>query len=245
MSITPRDLLGNKKKLDKILDFEDIRLEDISIDDLSFNGNNYDSYINLNSFLHYVSSCQISDAFNSIAHRSGVISKLKSINNLKIWGKVFTCKTDSDDWGTITVAIDRAEPNDILLVDVNNMDAAIWGELASVSAMNMGIKATFVYGCVRDMDAILSIGYPIFACGFRPNAGKPLGLGKIDVELDLENIKINSGDFIFGDETGVVVIPEKFFNAVILQTFDIKLGEMKISDEINNGISLSHIVGLD
>ncbi len=245
MSITPRDLINNKKNSDKILAFNDICLDDVSIDDLSFNGDNYDNYIALNSFFNQVSSCQISDAFNLIARRSGVISKLKSINNLKVWGRVFTCKTTSDDWGTIAIGIDKAQVGDVLFVEVNNMDAAIWGELASVSAKNKGVKATFVYGCVRDMDALLYIDYPIFACGFRPNAGKSLGLGEFNIDLDLEDIKISPGDFIFGDETGVVVIPESFFKQVIVQTYDIKVGENDISNELKGGVSLSHIVGLD
>ncbi len=245
MSISPRDLLFNKKNLDQILAFDDICLDDVSIDDLSFNGDNYNNYIALNSFLNQVSSCQISDAFNAIAGRSAVISRLKSVNSLKVWGRVFTCKTTSDDWGTIAMGIDMARIDDVLFVEVNNMDAAIWGELASVSARNKGIKATFIYGCVRDMDALLYMDYPIFACGFRPNAGKPLGLGEFNIDLFLENIKISPGDFIFGDETGVVVIPERFFKSVISQTYDIKVGENNISHELDDGVSLSSIVGLD
>ena len=80
MSIKPQDLLNSKKDLEKKVKFENISLNNISIDDLSYNGNNYNQFINLNSFLENVSSCQISDAFNEIAHRSGVLYNLKSIN---------------------------------------------------------------------------------------------------------------------------------------------------------------------
>ena len=83
MSIKPQDLLKNKKDLKKQIKFEDISLDGITIDDLTFNGDNYKKYVHLNSFLNQVSSCQISDAFNEIAHKSGVLYKLKSVNNLK------------------------------------------------------------------------------------------------------------------------------------------------------------------
>ncbi len=136
MSIKPRDLLNNKKDLEKKVKFENISLKNISIDDLTYNGNNYNQYINLNSFLENVSSCQISDAFNEIAQRSGVLSNLKSINNLKTWVKITTSKTNSDDWGTIALAIDEANDGDVLLVETSDMDAAIWGELASTCAKN-------------------------------------------------------------------------------------------------------------
>lgn len=244
MSIKPQDLLKNKKDLEKKVKFEDISLNNISIDDLSYCGNNYNQYINLNSFLENVSSCQISDAFNEIAHKSGVLYNLKSINNLKTWGKITTVKTNSDDWGTITVAIDEANDGDVLLVETSDMDAAIWGELASTCAKNNGVKATLVYGCVRDLDALLSMDYPIFACGFRPNAGKPLGLGEINPNLELESMKISPGDFLYGDETGVVIIPKEFFTQVMEKTLEIKIKEKKISDMLNSGKSLSQVVGL-
>ena len=244
MSINPRDLL-NKKDLNKQINFDEIKLDNISIDDLNYLGDNYDNFINLNSLLNQVSSCQISDAFNEIAHRSGVISKIKSINNLKVWGRIFTSKTDSDDWGTITIAIDKASLGDVLFVEVSDMDASIWGELASVCAKNNGIKATVVYGSVRDLDAILTMDYPIFACGYAPNAGKPLGLGDIGIDLNIEGMKISQGDFIFGDETGVVIIPKQFFKDVMLETLKIKIKEQNIIDLINSGKSLSQIVGLD
>ncbi|MCR5025994.1 MAG: RraA family protein [Methanobrevibacter sp.] len=244
MSIKPQDLLNNKKDLDRLVEFENISLDDVTIDDLTFNGDNYAEYINLNSFLNSVSTCQISDAFNEIAHRSGVIYNLKSINNLKTWGRITTSKTDSDDWGTITLAIDEAREGDVLLIETSNMDAAIWGELASTCAKNNGVKATLVYGCVRDLDALLKMDYPIFACGYRPNAGKALGLGENNIDLELESMKISPGDFLFGDETGVVVIPKEFFTRVMIQTLEIKAKEKKITDMLNSGKSLSEVVGL-
>ena len=244
MSIKPQDLLNNKKDLEKRVKFEDISLNDISIDDLSYGGNNYNQYINLSSFLENVSTCQISDAFNEIAHRSGVLYNLKSINNLKTWGKITTVKTNSDDWGTITVAIDEANDGDVLLVETSDMDAAIWGELASTCAKNNGVKATLVYGCVRDLDALLTMDYPIFACGFRPNAGKPLGLGEINSDLVLESMKISPGDFLYGDETGVVIIPKEYFTKVMEKTLEIKIKEKNIVDILNSGKSLSQVVGL-
>ena len=244
MSIKPQDLLRKKKDLTKIKEFEDISLENTTIDDLVFNGKNYGAFVNLNSFLNHVSSCQISDAFNEIAQRSGVLYNLKSVNNLKTWGKITTVKTDSDDWGTITLAIDEADDGDVLLVDTGDMDAAIWGELASTCAKNSGVKATVVYGCVRDLDALLYLDYPIFACGFRPNAGKALGLGEINVDLLLDSMKISPGDFLYGDESGVVIIPKEFFSEVMNKTFEIKLKEKKITDMLNSGMSLSQVVGL-
>ena len=48
MSVTPSDLLHNKKDLNKKIDVEDIDLSEISIEDLVFNKKNYKNYCKIN-----------------------------------------------------------------------------------------------------------------------------------------------------------------------------------------------------
>ena len=155
MSISPKDVLNKSKNLNKRIDVDKINLENVGIDDLIFNGKNYEKHINLISLLESVSACQISDAYNGISKRSGTIQTIKPINNQKVWGKIFTAETGSDDWGTSAQAIDEAEDGDILFFKVSDDKKAIWGELASTCARDEGIKATVIYGAVRDLDALL------------------------------------------------------------------------------------------
>ena len=244
MSVTPNDLLNKNKNLKKRVDVDKINLADVTVNDLKFNGDNYEKYINLMSLLENVSACQVSDAYNAIYKRSGTIKSIKPINNIKVWGKIFTAETDSDDWGTSALAIDEAEPGDVLFFKVSDDDKAIWGELASTCAKDNGIKATVIYGSVRDLDAMLYMDYPLFASNFVPNAGSAIGLGSLNIPLDVEGVKINPGDFFLGDETGIVIIPQEIFADVMSATLDIKLKETSIIGMINDGISLAQITGL-
>lgn len=57
-------------------------------------------------------------------------------------------------------------------------------------------------------------------------------------------MKISPGDFLYGDETGVVIIPKEFFIQVMEKTLEIKIKEKKITDMLNSGKSLSQVVGL-
>ena len=232
MSITPSDLLHYKKDLNKKIDVEDIDLSEISIDDLVFNKKNYKNYINLMSLL------------DEISRRSGVIRELKPINKLKVWGRITTCKTNSDDWGTSALAIDEANDGDVLFIKTNNSNMSVWGELASTCAKANGIKATIIYGSVGDLDALYYMDYPIFACDYAPNAGSALGLGKINVDVSVGDMTIQPGDFFYGDETGVVIIPQSLFKKVMNQTLAIKIKELGIIDAINNGKTLSQAAGL-
>ncbi|WP_295029799.1 RraA family protein [uncultured Methanobrevibacter sp.] len=244
MSISPKDLLNKNKNLNKRVEISEICLENVTIDDLKFDGNNYNEYINLYSLLESVSSCQVSDAFNGISRRSGVIQKIKPINNQKVFGRIFTAETDSDDWGTSAMAIDAAEDGDILFFKVNNDDKAIWGELASTCARDNGIKATVIYGSARDLDALLYMDYPVFATNYCPNAGSALGLGSLNEPLDIDGFIINPGDFFIGDECGIVVIPQELFSQTMVAALGVKIKESMIIDKISQGVTLSEIVGL-
>lgn len=244
MSISPKDVLNKNKSLNKRIDIEKINVDNVSIDDLIFNGKNYDNHINLISLLEEVSACQVSDAYNGISSRSGTVQSIKPVNNLKVWGRIFTAETASDDWGTSALAIDAARPGDILFFSVDSDDKAIWGELASSCAKDNGIKATVIYGSARDLDALLDMDYPVFASNFCPNAGSALGLGTLGETICVEGIKINTGDFLFGDESGIVVIPQTLFAKTMQATLEVKIKEAGIIREIRRGKNLAEIVGL-
>ncbi len=244
MSISPKDILNKNKNLNKRIDVGKINLDGVDVDDLKFNGKNYDKHINLISLLEVVSACQVSDAYNSISSRSGTVQSIKPINNQKVWGRVFTAETTSDDWGTSAQAIDAAQDGDVLFFKVDSEDNAIWGELASSCARDNGIKATVIYGSARDLDALLYMDYPVFASNFCPNAGSPLGLGTLGETISVEDVEINTGDFLFADETGIVVIPRTLFAKTMQSTLAVKIKEAGIIEDINGGKTLAEIVGL-
>lgn len=244
MTVSPKDLLNKNKNLNKRIELDKINLENVSIKDLSYNGDNYNEYINLMSLLENVTACQVSDAYNSISRRPGTIQSIKPINNQKVFGSIFTAETTSDDWGTSALAIDAAGEGDILFFKVDNEDKAIWGELASTCAKQNGIKSTVIYGSARDLDAMLYMDYPLFASNFCPNAGSALGLGTLNESIEVEGTIINPGDFFIGDESGVVVIPQQLFAQTMIASLGVKLKESKIIEDLSDGKTLAEIVGL-
>ena len=243
MTINPKDVLNKNKNLNKRFDVSKIRLDNVTVDDLKYNGKNYVEHINLMSLFDNVSACQVSDAYNGVSKRSGVIQSIKPINNQKVFGSIFTAETTSDDWGTSALAIDEACEGDILFFKVDSDDKAIWGELASTCARDNGIKATVIYGSVRDLDALLYMDYPVFASNFCPNAGSALGLGTLNETIVIEDMKINSGDFFIGDESGIVVVPQELFAKTMIAALEVKVKESRIINDIESGKSLAEIVG--
>ncbi|MCL2687011.1 MAG: RraA family protein [Methanobrevibacter sp.] len=204
-------------------------------------------YGNLKKLLDNTSSSQISDALSNISKRNGVIDGLKSINNKKAYGRIVTVKTSSDDWGTCLYGIDEAKKGNILFIETSGESSAIWGELTSSCSKEKELAGTFILGAVRDIDFLKNFDYPIFAKESVPNAGSALGLGEINMAIEIEKnekITINPGDFVYGDENGVVHIPQELFCEVMLETLKIKVNESHILSEIKKGKPLSEIVGL-
>lgn len=243
--VLAKSKLNKKEDINKKISVNDINLKNVTIDDLELDNANYDQFINLKNLLEGISSCQISDAYNELYRKTGVVKGLKSINNKKVYGRIMTAETNCDDWGTSVAAINACSDGNILFVKSSSEDLAIWGELASINARNRGVGGVAIYGSVRDMDALLNLDYPIFSCNFTPNAGKAIGLGVIGDDLFVDGEIISPGDFFFGDETGVVIVPQVLFAEVINQVLSVKLMELDIIEQLNEGRSLLEITGVD
>ena len=97
---------------------------------------------------------------------------------------------------------------------------------------------------MRDVDVIKYMDYPLFSRDYCSNAGTPLGTGKLNLDLEIDGVIIKEGDFFFGDENGVVIIPSEKFNEVILETFKIKLKEESILKMLKEGKTLAEIVNV-
>ena len=190
-----------------------------------------------------LSTPQLSDALKNLTDYNPVIPEVKPLKDeYKILGKIVTVQTSSDDWGTVLRAIDLAERDDILFINVDKSDSAVWGELTSKTAQNKGIAGTVVYGAVRDAAAIRNINYPVFSRTVVPNAGAPLAQGEVNIPLQCGDVIINPHDVVLGDDCGVVVVPKETFSHAVNQALQIKKDEERIIKKMETGYSLTSII---
>jgi 3-hexulose-6-phosphate synthase len=185
---------------------------------------------------------QVSDVLKRLTGKSGVIPHIKPIKqDIKISGFVVTVKTKSEDWGTVLKAVDAAKNGEILFIDSEDENNAVWGELTSRYAQKKGLKGTVVCGAVRDVGAIHNLNYPVFSRSIVPNAGEPKAEGQINICLIYGEVQIRPGDWMLGDECGVVIVPAELFQEVMEQASQLKKEETKILGRIEDGWSLSEI----
>jgi len=99
-------------------------------------------------------------------------------------------------------------------------------------------------GAVRDYDDLLEIGFPIFSRSIAPNAGEPKGAGEIGAEITCGNQTVRTGDWIIGDDSGVVVVPQEVAQEIANRALDVKEQENRIREEIKHGGSLGSVLKL-
>ncbi len=185
-----------------------------------------------------VSTCNISDAFHKQGVMLGILPQSLA-HKQKMVGRALTVQTTNGDWAKPVEAIDRAKKGDVIVVDVGGAPVAVWGELASHSAVQMGVAGLVVDGAVRDIDDIREMGFPAFSRTVAPCAGEPKGYGGIGIEVTVGGQKVRTGDWIVGDESGVVVIPKEVAVEVANRAIDVHEREDRTREEILRGSTLS------
>ncbi|ADI73599.1 Dimethylmenaquinone methyltransferase [Methanohalobium evestigatum Z-7303] len=188
------------------------------------------------------STPNISDAM----HRKGAMRKIiPLVQDTKMVGKAVTVQTFEGDWAKPVQAIDIAKPGDVIVIYNSSKDIACWGGLATFSCLNKGIAGVVVDGAVRDVDDITNIGLPIFAGNTVPNAGDPKGFGEINSEITCGSQNVRPGDYIVGDNNGVVVVPKERAYEIARRSKEIEKGEQRLYDEVKRGRTLSDIAQLN
>ena len=152
-----------------------------------------------------VSTPNISDA----AHRCPIWHGWHlTQKGVRMVGPAVTVRTLPGDWAKPVEAIDMCQPGDVLVIDAGGVAPAVWGELATNSAVNRKLAGVVVHGAIRDTRDIERLGIPVFARHVCAQAGEPKGLGEIGGTLRIDGLDCRPGDWIVGDEDGVVVIPK-------------------------------------
>jgi 3-hexulose-6-phosphate synthase / 6-phospho-3-hexuloisomerase len=191
-----------------------------------------------------VSTPNLSDAMQRQGALHGIVPRLTG-PTVRIAGPAVTVVTLDGDWAKPVEAIDRAGPGDVIVVDAGGGTTAIWGELASWSAHGRKLAAVVVDGAIRDVDAILELGFPAFSRHVSPNAGEPKGHGEIGVEVVVGGQKVRPGDWIVGDASGVVVVPRERAAEVANRALDVLEHENRVREEIKRGSTLASVQKLE
>ncbi len=141
--------------------------------------------------------------------------------DMKVAGPAFTarrCTTPNTDPYTHNIRLGLMKsmtPGCVFLSDVQgNKNCGQFGEITANAMRAHGCSGAVIDGSTRDSNHLISMGFPTF-CRFR-NPVEGLSRSMIvDYQIPIYvngidgMICVKPGDFIFGDNDGVVIVPEE------------------------------------
>ena len=157
---------------------------------------------------------------------------------------VYDAPKDENPYDIEIALIDDLKLNDISVFGCNGPTERIapWGELLTTASMARGALGCVTDGLVRDVRLIKELDFPVFHGGIGPLDSK--GRGKMiarDVPIECAGVAVKSGDFIFGDVDGVVVIPKDIAPQIIKAALVKIENENKTRAELKRGLLLSEV----
>ena len=199
-------------------------------------------------------SAVISDALDAAGHpRQAMRPFLRPLDDsLVLFGRVRTglyANSYHVDLSKNPYAVEIALVDDLQTGDVPVLACggptdriAPWGELLTTASASRGASGCVTDGLVRDVRRIRGMAFPVFHGGIGPLDSK--GRGEMiarDVPVECAGVRAETGDWIFGDADGVVVVPKAVASAIFAEALRKVESEDRTRQELLGGRSLAEV----
>ena len=180
--------------------------------------------------LYVAAVCDLLDGlgFREQAMHQRLRPLLPDIRNCGFVGRARTIRwmetdhLDDDPYSLEIAAVDSLQPGDVVVHSTDHSGTnAPWGELMSTLAKRNGAVGCVCDSQIRDCVRIIDMGFPVYYAGIRPLDSK--GRGKVmgfDVPIRCGEVLVQSGEIVFADFDGIVVIPQAAEKDVFAQARD-------------------------
>lgn len=189
----------------------------------------------------------ISDVLRNLQASYAMDASIKSIVlGLHVAGPAFTVLARAGSIITVHRALLEAPSGSILVVGgetFQNVNAALFGKMMATQARLRGLAALVVDGVVRDAADLREMRFPVFARGTTPHVGMNRVLGQIQVPVPCGGLIVHPGDYLVGDDDGVVVVPVSLADQVVALAESKLLTEANYVKRMQTGEQLADLIG--
>jgi 4-hydroxy-4-methyl-2-oxoglutarate aldolase len=195
-------------------------------------------------------SCAVSDALDQLGY-SGVAIGLQNVTvSKRIVGKAVTVQLGLADGKPskrhlCTEAVDSSGAGDVIVIaHENRTNVAGWGGILSQGAVKREIEGVIIDGACRDVDESRELNLPIYAKGSIPITARGRIMEKSWNEpITICGIRVEPGDLVIGDGSGVVFIPQNVAEQVIQLAENIVKKERIMASTVQKGYKLAEVMG--
>ncbi len=155
----------------------------------------------------------------------------------KLVGPAFTVRMPLNDSAILYYAMKRAPKGSVIVIDRAGDDIyACTGEIVATAAKCLGLAGIVIDGPATDSIAIEAMQFPVFCSGLSPVTTTLLGItGEYNVPIQCGGAVVNTGDIIFGDADGVIVIPPENYEVLLEKAEAATRGEVETKKRLAAG----------
>ena len=126
-----------------------------------------------------------------------------------------------------------ASSGEVIIVDAGGrIDSGTWGENHCMRAKPTGVQGAVINGATRDAHEIKSLDFPVFCKGFSPVKSLwDLETVGHNEPLSMDGVQVRSGDIVFGDETGIIIVPPELMDKILAAAQKIRDDEAKYAEQ--------------
>jgi len=158
-------------------------------------------------------------------------------------GPAATLRVHTADILMVGKALSVCAKGKVLVIDgQGERNTALWGSITTMAARLKGLEGVVIDGAIRDVAGIRRDRFPVFARSVVPNAGGAEYPGELDVPIQCGGVAVNPGDWVVGDEDGVVVIPANHLSNVLKRAEMLAEIEEQIERAVRRGQDLASIL---
>lgn len=147
-------------------------------------------------------------------------------------------------YATEIEAVDSLREGDLVVCSNPSRNNGFWGELMTNAAIARGARGVIVDGAVRDISQMKALGdqFRVFAGGRNPLDSKGRCLvADYDCPIVCDGVEVRTGDFIFADVDGIVVIPADVAEAAFEKALEKVKGENIVREKLREGAYLKDV----
>lgn len=180
--------------------------------------------------------------------RGDLPAAIRPLFRARVAGPALTVSTQPGNNLLIHRALAAARPGDILVVALTEADEAghdfgYWGDILTTAAIERGVAGLVIDGCLRDVEAIEALGFPVFGRGTAIRGTAKAAVGAVGMPVRIGRVEIAAGDLVVGDADGVVAIPAAVARGVLVQAEAREAKERGIVEQLKAGRSTMDIYG--
>jgi len=123
-------------------------------------------------------------------------------------GEIVTVKCFEDN-SKVKELVEQDGKGKVMVIDGGaSMRKALMGDMIAEKAAKNGWEGAIIYGCIRDVDAIMETDLGVQALGTVPLKTDKRGLGDINVNIKFGGVEFIPGQYVYADNNGVIVSPQ-------------------------------------